>query len=106
MRLLALFSLVLSVFAQPRTDRDKPGPWKRRVMTPKNSWYDNPAAHDLAYFTRYPAMLDESGDFCPSCSQQEKLSLAQVEKEPTAEVHLVGTIKGLDIYDVFYRFTG
>jgi hypothetical protein len=32
--------------------------------------------------------------------------MAMAAKEPKAEVHLVGTIRGLRIYDVFYRFNG
>jgi hypothetical protein len=32
------------------------------------------------------------------------MSMAMAAKEPKAEVHVVGTISGLTIYDVFYRF--
>ncbi len=102
--IIATQMLALPLVAQPQTDRDQPGPWKRHVMTPKGGWFDTPTPHPLAYFTRYPALLDESGDFCYLCTPQKKLSAAMAAKEPKAEVRLVGTIKGLTIYDVFYRF--
>jgi hypothetical protein len=97
-----LWALLLT--AQPRTDRAQPGPWKRYVTTPKGAWFDTPIPHSLAYFTRYPAILDESGDFCYRCSPQKKMAMAMAAKEPKAEVHVVGKINGLTIHDVFYRF--
>jgi len=97
-----LLSLLLT--AQSRMDRDQPGPWKRYVTTPKGDWFDTPTPHTLAHFTRYPALLDESGEFCYLCSTQKRLSMAMSAEEPRAEVHVVGKIRGSTIYDVFYRF--
>jgi hypothetical protein len=104
MRFMAALILALPLIAQPKTERDQPGPWKRHVMTPKGGWFDTPAPHPLAHFTQYPALLDESGDFCYLCSPEKKLAEAKAAKEPKAEVKLVGTIRGLTIYDVFYHF--
>jgi hypothetical protein len=73
-------------------------------MTSKDAWFDTPPSHPLAHFTRYPILLDESGDFCYLCTLQKKLAVAKAATEPKAEASLVGTIKGLTIYDVFYRF--
>jgi len=105
MRFLALAALLSSMMvAQPQADRGQPGPWKRYVTTPKGAWFDSPAPQPLAHFTRYPALLDMSGDFCYLCSPEKKLSTAKATKEPKAEVHEVGSIGGWTIYDVFYRF--
>jgi hypothetical protein len=104
MRFMTALILALPLIAQPKTERDQPGPWKRHVMTPKGGWFDTPSPHPLAHFTQYPALLDESGDFCYLCSRQKKLAEARAAREPGAEVRRVGTIQGLTIYDVFYHF--
>jgi hypothetical protein len=75
--------------------------WKRYVTTPKGAWFDTPTPNSLAHFTPYPALLDESGDFCYLCSAQKKLSMAMAATEPKAQVNEVGNIDGLTIYDIF-----
>jgi hypothetical protein len=78
--------------------------WQRRVSTPKGSRFDVPQPHALSYFTRYPALRDESGDLvCNSCSPEKRLTLAKEVKCRT-EVRLVGTVRGFTIYDVLYFF--
>jgi hypothetical protein len=96
--------LALQVSAQPNAEENQHGPWKRHVMTPKDRWFDTPTPHPLAYFTQYPALLDMSGDFCYLCTPEKRLAAAKAAKEPKAEVHLVGVIRGFTIYDLFYRF--
>jgi hypothetical protein len=90
--------------AQPEIGRNQHGAWQRYVITPKGERVDSPAPHPLAHFTRYPALLNESGDFCYLCPPQKRISMAMAAKEPRAEVHVVGKISGFTIYDVFYRF--
>src|SRR5690349_7014724 len=105
MRLAILTTFaVLQLIAQTKDEMDRPGPWKRHVMTPKGDWFDTPASHPLAYFTEYPALLDESGDFCYLCTPDKRLAVAKAAKGPRAEVRLVGKIRTLPIYDVYYRF--
>ncbi len=103
-RAFAALPCAILLMAQPPMDRDQHGPWTRYVTTPKGTRIDAPAPNPLAHFTRYPALLDESGDFCYRCSPQKRMSMAMAAREPRAEVHIVGNIKGLTIYDVFYRF--
>jgi hypothetical protein len=110
MRSILVIALVLPLFAQQKVaeatnSREKPGLWKRHVGTPKDAWFDSPEPHALEYFTKYPALLDESGDFCFLCSPEKKRATAAAAPEPKAEVHLVGAIKGFSVYDFFYRFT-
>ncbi len=105
MRLVIMTAVVaLQLIAQTKDEMDQPGPWKRHVMTPKDRWFDKPEPHPLAYFTAYPALLNESGDFCYLCTPEKKLAAAKAAKEPRAEVRLVGKIGTLSIYDVYYRF--
>jgi hypothetical protein len=105
MRLIVITVVVaLQLIAQTKDETEQPGPWKRHVMTAKGDWFDAPESHPLAYFTRYPALLDESGDFCYLCTPEKRLAAAMAAKEPRAEVRFVGKIRALSIYDVFYRF--
>jgi hypothetical protein len=94
----------LQLVAQTKGKMDQPAPWKRHVMTSKGDWFDTPASHPLAYFTEYPALLDESGDFCYLCTAEKRLAAARSAREPRAEVRLVGKVGKLSIYDVYYRF--
>lgn len=103
---IAALILPLPLIAQSHAEHDKSGVWQRQVMTPQGTFLDEPLPHSLACFTQYPALLDESGGFCDRCSSREKLELIKAAKGATAEVKLVGTIKGLKIYDVFYHFQG
>ena len=77
--------------------------WQRHVMTAKNNWFDQPEPHPLTYFTEYPMLRDESGDFCNLCSPDKRLAEAKKQKVWT-EVRLVGRLKGFEVYDLFYRF--
>jgi hypothetical protein len=99
---LAIVLLAAKIVAQTGVEVGQPGPWKRHVITAKGEWFDSSTAHSLAYFTQYPLLLDE--EFCYLCTPGKRLADAKAAKEPRAEVHLVGKIRGLLIYDVFYRF--
>ena len=77
--------------------------WQRHVMTPKGDRRDTPLPHSLAYFTEYPMLRDESGDFCQPCSPEKRLAEAKKEKGAT-EIRLVGALAGFEIYDLYYRF--
>jgi hypothetical protein len=103
MRLITAVLLALPLVGQSESESEQPGPWKRHVMTAKGEWFDTPAAHPLTHFTKYPKLRDESGDFCYLCTPQKRLETAKAAKGPKAEVHRVGAIGGLPIYDVFYR---
>ena len=77
--------------------------WRRHVLTGKDDWFDVPAPHSLAYFTRYPALRDESGDACYLCTDDEKL-VSAMQSKVRSELKLVGTLAGFEVYDLFYRF--
>jgi hypothetical protein len=77
--------------------------WQRHVMTPKEERFDQPEPHPLAYFTEHPMLRDESGDFCPLCSPDKRLAEAKKQKV-ASELRSVGTLGGLEVYDLFYRF--
>ena len=77
--------------------------WQRHVMTPKAGRFDLPEPHPLAYFTEYPMLRDEDGDFCYLCALDKRLAEAKKRKVET-EVQLVGTLQGFEVYDLFYRF--
>jgi len=77
--------------------------WQRYVGTAKSSWVDKSSPHPIAYFTEYPMLRDESGDFCYLCSPEERLAEAKKYKCRT-ELTLVGTLSGFPIYDLYYRF--
>jgi len=74
-------------------------------MTPKGEWVDMPEPHPLNYFTQYPMLRDESGDFCSSCPPERRLAEAKKFNIRT-ELTLVGTLAGFSIYDLYYRFEG
>jgi hypothetical protein len=77
--------------------------WERLVITPKGNQVDAPEPHPLAYFTQYPSLLDESGDFCYLCTPERRFVEAKKIKSRTA-VKLIGTVNGFAAYDVFYYF--
>lgn len=77
--------------------------WERRTLTLKGERVDTPDPHPLSYFTRYPSLRDEDGDFCHLCPPDKALALAKQQKE-RAEVRLIGKIRGFAIYDVLYYF--
>jgi hypothetical protein len=77
--------------------------WQRQVMTPKAEWVDTPEPHSLAYFTQYPMLRDEGGGFCSLCTPDQRLAEAK-KREIRTELHLVGTLQGFEVYDLFYRF--
>ena len=81
------------------------GAWQRIVRTAKGSSVDFPQAHPLAYFTRYPVLRDESGDFCYLCSPEKRLAEAK-KVAVKAELHFIGTFHGHRVYDVFDHFVG
>src|SRR5207249_928577 len=69
--------------------------------TPKGEEDDIPQPHSLSYFTRYPSLRDEDGDFCYLCSAEKRLELAKQQVE-RAEVRRVGIIRGYVIYVLYY----
>jgi hypothetical protein len=77
--------------------------WPRLVSTPKNRWVDAPKPHPLAYFTQYPSLRDEAGDFCYLCTAEKRLAEAKKTKA-RAKIRLIGTLNGFPVYDVFYYF--
>jgi len=77
--------------------------WQRHVLTPKDSWFDIPAPHPLAYFTKYPALRDQSGDVCYLCSDDERL-VSAMQARIRSELKFVGALAGFEVYDLFYRF--
>jgi len=77
--------------------------WQRLVITQKDLWTDRPEPHALDYFTKYPLLRDESGDFCYLCSSEKRLEEARKAKA-RAEVRVVGKLNGNTAYDVFYYF--
>jgi hypothetical protein len=77
--------------------------WHRHVMTPKEEWVDSPKPHSLAYFTEYPMLRNESGDFCYLCTPEKKLAEAKKIRVKT-DLNLVGNLAGFAIYDLYYRF--
>ena len=79
--------------------------WQRQVSTPKSWFVDSPAPHPLSYFTQYPSLRDEDHNFCYLCLPEKSLAAAKLRND-RAEVKLVGRIRGLEIYDVFYSFEG
>jgi hypothetical protein len=79
--------------------------WVRHVMTPKTEWVDVPEPHASAYFTEYPMLRDESGDFCSSCTPEKRLAEAKKIKVRT-DLSLIGNLAGFAIYDLYYRFEG
>jgi hypothetical protein len=101
---LSFLALTVAALAQQPATKDQPGPWKRHVITAKLDRFDAPEPHPLTFFTRYPSLLDEDGDFCYLCAEPQKLAAAKLAKQPVAEVHFVGVINVFGIYDVFYRF--
>src|SRR5271157_2646044 len=77
--------------------------WQRHVGTPKGDWFDQPEPHPLAYFTEYPMLRNESGDFCSLCSPDKRLAEAK-KQQVGSDLRLVGTLGGFEVYDLFYRF--
>ncbi len=77
--------------------------WPRLVITPKGADLDTPGAQSLKYFTEYPLLRDESGDFCYLCKPEERLARAKEEKS-RADLKLVGRIGRFSAYDIFYYF--
>ena len=76
--------------------------WSRLVLTPKGERVDRPVEHPLPYFTSYPWLRDEDGDVCYLCTPAQKTEAAKNLKG-TADVRLIGTVKGFPIYDVLYQ---
>ena len=60
--------------------------WQRHVMTPKDTSFDSPAPHPLAYFVEFPMLRDESGDFCYLCSPGKRL--AEEKEKIATEINL------------------
>jgi hypothetical protein len=77
--------------------------WQRLVLTGKGERFDTPQPHSLSYFTQYPSLRDEDGDFCSGCAPEKRLALAKQQKE-RAQVRLAGIVRGFAIYDVLYFF--
>ncbi len=77
--------------------------WPRMVITPKGAHVDTPVAQPLKYFTDFPWLRDEDGDFCYLCKPEERLARAKAEKT-RADVKLVGKIGRFTVYDIFYYF--
>ena len=77
--------------------------WPRMVITPKGADVDTPAAQPLKYFTEFPWLRDEDGDFCYLCKPEERLARAKAEKA-RADVKLVGKIGRFTVYHIFYYF--
>jgi len=95
-RRLCLLVVVLAAIGQaawPRLVISRGGPDK----------VDRPPAHSWEYFTRYPMLRDEEGSFCVGCSPEKRLAAAK-KSHMTTEWSLVGTVRGLPVYDLFYRY--
>jgi hypothetical protein len=77
--------------------------WPRLVITAKENRVDKPEAHTLAYFTEYPWLRDENGDFCYLCTEPQRRAKAKEEKA-RAEVRQVEELNHSTVFDVFYYF--
>jgi len=75
---------------------DADAAWQRHVMTPKDTSFDSPAPHPLAYFVEFPMLRDESGDFCYLCSPEKRLAEAKKEKIAT-EINLSAPWRDLSL---------
>lgn len=77
--------------------------WERLVVDARYGRVDAAEPHPLEYFTRYPALRDESGDFCYLCKPEKRLAEAK-RVRARADVRSVGTIRGFTISEIFYYF--
>src|SRR5436305_1793591 len=81
--------------------------WLRLSITSTVDGTDKPPAHPLGYFAT-DALLrghNAASDSCAKCTAKEKLAFNSEHKNK-AEVHLVGKLAGLLVYDVYYYVGG
>lgn len=91
--------LLIVLLALPATAQ-----WSRLIVEPRDELrVDKPEAHPLKYFTEFPRLRDESGEFCYLCTPDKRLAEAKNEKAKT-DVRLVGTTQNFAAYDVMYYF--
>ena len=69
--------------------------WQRQVLTAKQAWIDTPEPHPLAYFTQYPMLREQTGDFCYLCSPAKRLEEAK-KHDVAVEITRVGSIAGFE----------
>jgi len=79
--------------------------WTRLVVSPKGGLFDEPEAETLDYFTRYPSLHDNGGDFCYLCTEARRLEAAKNQKV-RIDPKFLGRIKGRAIYSLLYYFDG
>jgi len=77
--------------------------WQRHVFTAKGDFFDTPAPHSLAYFTRDPFLRDDGDQFCIACTPQDKAAVHSGHTFKT-ELRKTGYLRGFAIYDLFYFF--
>ncbi len=88
LQFLLLLAAILPVHAE----------WKRYYTGPKSSNTGPVPSHTLAYFTHDVFLRPES---CVDCTSEER---ADIAKTARAEVVKVGEVRGLEVYDVNYRY--
>jgi hypothetical protein len=94
------FLLLAALLALPAS-----AAWEHFVGTAKGDRVGTAEPHPMAYFTEYPMLRDESGDFCYLCSEEKRLEEAKKFKIQT-DLKLVGTLAGYAVYDLYYLSEG
>ena len=79
--------------------------WMRQGYCAKGRWSDVATPHALSYFTDDPLLRDDGQDFCIACTAEEKATLHLNIKAKTV-VRPIGTIARMNVFDVFYYFSG
>ena len=77
--------------------------WTRLVVSPKGGLFDEPEAETLDYFTRYPSLHDNGGDFCYLCTESQRFEAAK-KQNVKVDKKFLGRIRGRAIYSLLYYF--
>jgi len=77
--------------------------WQRHIVSGKSESFDTSQPHPLAYFIEDPFLRDDGDQFCTDCTPSGK-SAVHLQHRFATELKQVGSLHGLAIYDLFYRF--